>query len=188
MEIRVHGRGGQGVVTLAELIALAAFDSGHEAQAIPSFGSERMGAPVMAFCRIADRPIRTRQPVTRPDLVAVCDPTLLHSVAVFDGLRPAGWVLLNSTHRPAGLGLAEYAERLPAGHLITLPATALARELTGGTRSNSALLGAIAAVTGLFDLVAADRALRHRFGDRVAGPQSELARAAYERIAVTSRA
>jgi len=178
----MHGRGGQGVVTLAELTALAAFANGHQAQAIPSFGSERMGAPVMAFCRIADRPIRSRQPVTKPDLVVVCDPTLLHSVAVFDGLKPDGWVLLNSTHPPAELGITELAGRIPAGQLITLPATALARRLTGNPRSNAAMLGALAAVTGLFGPDALAAALRRRFAEPLATRQLELARAAYDRL------
>src|SRR3954447_10383465 len=95
-EVRIHGRGGQGVVTAAELLPLAAFDEGRHAQAFPSFGSERTGAPVVAFCRIDDRPIRTREPIAEPDALIVQDPTLLHQVAVFDGLRPGGYVLVNS--------------------------------------------------------------------------------------------
>ena len=88
LEIRLHGRGGQGVVTAAELLSVAAFLDGHEAQAFPSFGSERMGAPVMAFCRISDAPIRLREPVTKPDAVIVVDATLLHHVDLFAGCRP----------------------------------------------------------------------------------------------------
>ena len=87
-QVRVHGRGGQGVVTAAELLASAAFREGRHAQAFPSFGSERTGAPVVSFCRIDDLPIRTHEPVTEPDAVIVQDPTLLHQVELFAGLRP----------------------------------------------------------------------------------------------------
>src|SRR5262245_56386427 len=85
-QVRVQGRGGQGVVTTAELLSVAAFADGRHAQAFPSFGSERTGAPVVAFCRIDDRPIRVREPIARPDAVIVQDPTLLHQVDVFGGL------------------------------------------------------------------------------------------------------
>ena len=96
-EVRIHGRGGQGVVTAAELLSVAAFGEGRHAQAFPSFGSERTGAPVVAFCRIDDAPIRTREPIGEPDALIVQDPTLLHQVAVFEGLRPDGYVLINSS-------------------------------------------------------------------------------------------
>src|SRR5689334_21374100 len=96
-EIRIHGRGGQGVVTSAELLALAAFREGRHAQAFPSFGSERTGAPVVAFCRIDDHEIRSREPVLAPDAVVVQDPTLLHQVDLFSGLTPDGYVLINTT-------------------------------------------------------------------------------------------
>ena len=78
LQIRFHGRGGQGVVTAAELLSIAAFAQGHHAQAFPSFGSERTGAPVVAFCRIDDRDIRLREPIVAPDVLIVQDPTLLH--------------------------------------------------------------------------------------------------------------
>ena len=96
-QVRFHGRGGQGVVTAAELLASAAFREDRYAQAFPSFGSERMGAPVMSFCRIDDKPIRTREPVTEPDALLIQDPTLLHQADLFDGLRPDGYVLVNSS-------------------------------------------------------------------------------------------
>ena len=91
-QVRFHGRGGQGVVTAAELLAAAAFSEGRYAQAFPSFGSERMGAPVMSFCRIDDRPIRTHEPVTEPDALVIQDPTLLHQADLFAGLTPGGYV------------------------------------------------------------------------------------------------
>ena len=89
-QVRIHGRGGQGVVTAAELLSVAAFLEGRHAQAFPSFGSERMGAPVVAFCRIDDRPIRVREPILAPDALIVQDPTLLQQVDVFGGMRPGG--------------------------------------------------------------------------------------------------
>jgi pyruvate ferredoxin oxidoreductase gamma subunit len=82
-QVRFHGRGGQGVVTAAELLASAAFSEGRHAQAFPSFGSERMGAPVMSFCRIDDQPIRTHEPVAEPDALIIQDPTLLHQADLF---------------------------------------------------------------------------------------------------------
>src|SRR6187551_184869 len=106
-QIRIHGRGGQGVVTAAELLSVAAFLEGRYAQAFPSFGSERTGAPVMAFCRIDDKPIRLREPVLEPDALIVQDCTLLHQVDLFAGLKPGGFVLLNSSRTIAELGLAE---------------------------------------------------------------------------------
>ena len=95
-EVRFHGRGGQGVVTAADLLALAAFEEGRFAQSFPSFGSERMGAPVVAYCRLHEREIRTREPVMEPDCVIVIDPTLVHQVDLFAGLSPGGSVLVNS--------------------------------------------------------------------------------------------
>ena len=109
LQVRIHGRGGQGVVTAAELLALAAFDEGRYAQAFPSFGSERMGAPVVSFCRIDEREIRVREPVMEPDVLIVIDPTLLHQVDVFGGLRPEGFILINTTRSFDELGLGEFA-------------------------------------------------------------------------------
>ncbi len=88
LDVRIHGRGGQGVVTAAELLSLAAFDQGLHAQALPSFGSERTGAPVVAFCRIDERPIRSHDPVDHPSLVVLQDPTLLRAGDVLTGLPP----------------------------------------------------------------------------------------------------
>ena len=132
-QLRIHGRGGQGVVTAAELLSVAAFVEGRHAQAFPSFGSERTGAPVVAFCRIDDKPIRSREPIAEPDALIVQDPTLLHQVDVFSGLAPDGYILINSSRSFDELGLGELVERLPpraaahrAGH------RARARARSGG--------------------------------------------------------
>jgi len=104
-QVRFHGRGGQGVVTAAELLASAAFSEGKHAQAFPSFGSERMGAPVMSFCRIDEAEIRTHEPVSEPDALIIQDPTLLHQAELFAGLGHEGYMLINSTHGFDELGL-----------------------------------------------------------------------------------
>src|SRR6266496_2442619 len=111
-QVRIHGRGGQGVVTAAELLSVAAFREGKHAQAFPSFGSERTGAPVVSFCRIDDKEIRLREPILEPDALIVQDPTLLHQVDVFSGLGPEGYVLINSGRGFDDLGLAEFAAGL----------------------------------------------------------------------------
>src|SRR6516162_8182147 len=125
-QIRIHGRGGQGVVTAAELLSVAAFLEGLHAQAFPSFGSERMGAPVMAFCRIDDQAVRLREPVTNPDALIIQDPTLLHQVDLFEGLAPTGYTLLNSTRSFEELGLGEFVTRFPQGHFRTVAASGIA--------------------------------------------------------------
>jgi pyruvate ferredoxin oxidoreductase gamma subunit len=181
-EIRVHGRGGQGVVTAAEMLSVAAFLDGKEAQAFPSFGSERMGAPVMAFCRISDKPIRLREPVTRPDAVIVGDATLLHHVDVFAGLPRDGYVLINSARPLHDLGLAELEERHEAARLITVPANDLAREHLGRLLPNVCLLGAFAALTGTVSLAALETAVRERFVGSVAEGNVAAARAAFRTV------
>src|SRR6476659_7268400 len=139
--VRIHGRGGQGAVTAAELLSVAAFDEGRHAQAFPTFGSERTGAPVVSFCRIDDRPIRLREPITEPDAVIVQDPTLLHQVDLFAGLGPDGYLLVNTGRTFAELGLGEFVSALRPERLLTVPATELAREYLGRPLPNAALLG-----------------------------------------------
>ena len=112
---RFHGRGGQGIVTAAELLSVAAFLDGRHAQAFPTFGSERTGAPVVSFCRIDEQPIRAREPIAEPDAVIVCDPTLLHQVDVFGGLSDQGYLLVNTSRSFADLGISEVADRWRSG-------------------------------------------------------------------------
>jgi pyruvate ferredoxin oxidoreductase gamma subunit len=178
-QVRIHGRGGQGVVTAAELLSVAAFYDGRHAQAFPSFGSERMGAPVVAFCRIADQAIRSREPVTHPDAVVVQDPTLLHHVDLFAGLSLSGYVILNSSRSPAELGISELAGRMPAGRLVTVPATDLARTYTGRPLPNATLLGALSATTGMVSMASLLRAIRQRFPGRVGDTNAAAAEAAF---------
>jgi len=183
LEIRLHGRGGQGIVTMAELLGLAAFNDGREAQAFPSFGSERTGAPVMSFCRISDDPIRVREPVLRPDVVVVADPTLLHHVDVFNGVKATGFVLLNSSRSVDELGLEPLLARLQPGRFGSVPASDLARELTGRPLPSGVLLGALAALTNVTTMAAIADALRSRFSPAVAEANVRAANAGFDHIA-----
>jgi pyruvate ferredoxin oxidoreductase gamma subunit len=178
-EVRIHGRGGQGVVTAAEMLSLAAFDEGRYAQAFPSFGSERMGAPVVAFCRIDDREIRTREPVMEPDALIVQDATLLHQVDVFGGLNPEGFILINTAKSFDGLCLGDFIGDFHSGRLLTVPASDLAREHTGRAVANAALLGGFAALAGVISLDAVERAIRERFAGVVAEGNVAAAQAAH---------
>ncbi len=162
-EVRIHGRGGQGVVTAAELLSVAAFDEGRHAQAFPTFGSERMGAPVVSFCRFGDTPIRTREPVAEPDALIVQDPTLLHQVDLFKGLGPDGYLLLNSGRGFAELGLEEFAAGFRPERLLAVPAGEIARRRLGRPQGNAALLGGFAALTGALRLDSVLDAIRERF-------------------------
>lgn len=161
--VRFHGRGGQGVVTAAELLSVAAFDEGRHAQAFPTFGSERTGAPVMAFCRIDDREIRAHEPITRPDALVVQDPTLLHLAAVLEGLTPDTFLLVNTSRTTQDLGLANLVPGLDPARAVTVPATGLARKHLGRAMPNAALLGAFAALTGVVTLDSVTTAIRSRF-------------------------
>jgi pyruvate ferredoxin oxidoreductase gamma subunit len=168
--VRIHGRGGQGVVTCAELLAVAAFLEGRYAQAFPSFGSERTGAPVAAFCRIDDSPIRTHEPIAEPDAVVVADPTVMYQVDVLAGLKPGGYLLVNT------------ARALDVPGACFVPATELAREYVGKPLPNAALLGAFAALTGWVSLESVLAAIGQRFAAPVAERNVEAARAAYGKV------
>ena len=177
-QVRIHGRGGQGVVTAAELLAQAAFDENRHAQAFPSFGSERTGAPVVAFARIADSEIRVREPVMTPDAIIVQDETLLHAIDVFNGLLPTGYVLINSTRSLSELGLDALPN--PHGRFMTVPATQLALEHLGRPVPNAVLLGAFAALTQVVSIESVNKAISHRFSSKLATGNMAAASAAYE--------
>lgn len=182
LQIRIHGRGGQGVVTAAEMLSVAAFEQGRHAQAFPSFGSERTGAPVIAFCRMDDQPIRLREPILAPDVLIVQDPTLLHQVDVFQGLQPDGYVLINSQRSFHDLGLADIEARFRRERLTTLPASDIARKHLGRPLPNAVLLGGIAALSGLITLDAVAHAIRSRFTGKVAEGNVAAATEAYAYI------
>jgi pyruvate ferredoxin oxidoreductase gamma subunit len=178
-QVRIHGRGGQGVVTAAELLSVAAFSEGKHAQAFPSFGSERTGAPVVAFCRIDDRTIRLREPIMAPDAIIIQDPTLLHQVDVFGGLVPDGYVLINTSRTFEELGLGEFMSGLRRERLCTVPATELALKHVGRAVPNAALLAGFAAVSGRISLEAVSAAIREKFPSKIAEGNVAAANAAH---------
>src|SRR5580765_8304090 len=167
LQIRIHGRGGQGVVTAAEMLSIAAFEQGRHAQAFPSFGSERTGAPVVAFCRIDDVEIRLREPILAPDALIVQDPTLLHQVDIFQVLQLGGYVLINSKRSFAELGLSDIEQRFRRERLTTVPATEIALKHLGRPLPGAVLLGGFAALSGLITLDAVAHAIRDTFSGKV---------------------
>ena len=181
-QVRIHGRGGQGVVTAAELLSLAAFDDGLYSQAFPSFGSERTGAPVVSFCRMDEHPIRTREPVGTPDALIVQDATLLHQVDVFGGLRPDGYVLINSERSLSELGLGDWTAGFRAERLLTVAASEIAGRYLGQPRPNAALLGGLAALTGVVSLDSVVLALETRFDGSLATANADAARECHARV------
>lgn len=181
-QVRIHGRGGQGVVSGAELLSVAAFLEGRYAQAFPSFGSERMGAPVTAFCRIDDKEIRLREPVMQPDALIIQDATLLHQVDLFNGLHNEGYILLNSTRGFAELGLTEFARGFHHFRLCTVPATELALKHVGRAVPNVPLLGGFAAISGQIRLESVVAAVRAKFPPKVAEGNVAAAAEAFELV------
>jgi pyruvate ferredoxin oxidoreductase gamma subunit len=179
-QIRIHGRGGQGVVSGAEMLSVAAFLEGRYAQAFPSFGSERMGAPVMAFCRIDDKEIRLREPVLTPDALIVQDATLLHQVDLFNGVPKRGFILINSTRGLDEIGLGGFARGVQQYRLATIPATELALKHVGRKVPNVPLLGGFAAITGMLKLESIIAAIRQKFPAAIAEKNVAAATEAFE--------
>jgi len=183
LQIRFHGRGGQGVVTAAEMLSVAAFLEGKHAQAFPSFGSERTGAPVVSFCRIDDKEIRLREPIIEPDVLIVQDPTLFKVIDVFQGFKPGGYLLVNSNKSFAELGITEAAAKLPRGHARIVAASEIAHKHIGRPLPNAVLLGAFAALSGTVQLKSVVAAIREAFSGKIAEANVAAATEAYEAIA-----
>lgn len=163
-QIRIHGRGGQGVVTAAELIAIAAFYDGKEAQAFPNFGVERTGAPIQAFARISDEKIVTREQIYEPSVLIIQDSTLIDSVDVFQGINSNTKIIINaSENRWPNL-------KIKSKHLYFSPATEIALEIIGKNIVNTVILGAFAEFTGLVSLTSLEKAIREKF----AGKKEEI--------------
>ncbi len=179
-QVRIHGRGGQGVVTAAEMLSIAAFEEGRHAQAFPSFGSERTGAPVVAFCRIADKEIRLREPIMAPDAIIIQDPTLLHQVDVFAGLKKDGYILINTTKTFEQLGLGDFVRDWHPERLCTVSATELSIKHVGRPVPNVPLLGGFAAVSGIIKLESVAMAIRDKFSGKVADGNIAAATEAYD--------
>ncbi len=178
-EVRLHGRGGQGAVTSAELVAIAAIDEGRYAQAFPSFGPERRGAPVMAFIRVSGDQIRTREKVYHPDIVMVLDSSLPSLVDVAAGMKEDGIVILNSAMSEKELR-KEYGFKCK---LAMVDANTIAREVIGLPITNTTMLGALLKATGIVGMDAMDKALEHRFG-RLAEKNKAAMRRAYDETVV----
>ena len=176
VEIRWHGRGGQGAVTSAELLAQAAISEGKYAQAFPSFGPERRGAPVLAFVRInSQEPIRVRAEIREPDVVVVLDPGLLSIINVTSGLKADGIVVIN-TRKQAEQLKKEFDIKWS---LATIDATHIAREVLGVPITNTTMVGALIKATGVVELESLVEPLKHRFG-RLAERNIEAMKRAYE--------
>jgi pyruvate ferredoxin oxidoreductase gamma subunit len=175
-EIRIHGRGGQGSVTAAEIIAVAGFEDKKYSQAFPAFGVERRGAPVMAFVRIADQPIRVRSQVYNPDYVLVQDVTLLDVVDVAAGLKPDGKIIINTDRPKEKLKLKTDAQ------VVTIDATKIAMEILGRPIVNTIMLGAFCGATGQVSLDSMNAAVSERFKGELGRKNLAAIKEAYERV------
>ena len=164
------------------MLSVAAFLEGKHSQAFPSFGSERMGAPVMAFCRIDDKEIRLREPVGEPDALIVQDTTLLHQVDLFSGVDTKGYLLINTSRPIADLGIGDFVAKFPPGHVQTVPATELALEHVGRPVPNAALLGGFAAISGEVSLASVEKAIHDKFPGSVGEGNAKAAAAAFNAI------
>lgn len=166
IEIRLHGRGGQGGVTSAELLARAAINQGRFAQAFPSFGPERRGAPVVAFVRVSDKQIRLREKISEPDIVLVLDPTLLDIVNVAEGLKEGGAVVVNS-----GQPAADLKKKYTWPRAAAVDADAIAQQELGVPITNTTMLGALLKATGIVPLETLEPVIMDRFGGKL-GPKN----------------
>jgi 2-oxoacid:acceptor oxidoreductase gamma subunit (pyruvate/2-ketoisovalerate family) len=179
LEVRWHGRGGQGAWTASELLARAAIHEGKYIQSFPEFGPERMGAPVTAFTRISTEPIRIHCAVYNPDVVAVLDPTLLKAVPFTEGLDEKGTVLINSKDDPGEIRKTLNTKK---GKVWTVPATEIAMKILGTPITNTAMLGAVAHVTGIISLESVEKVIKERFRQDVAEKNFAVVKEAYEEV------
>lgn len=173
-EIRIHGRGGQGSVTAAELLAVAAFSDGKYSQAFPAFGVERRGAPVQAFTRMNDTPIRLRSQIYEPDYVIVQDPTLIEVVDVSSGLKDDGIIIINTDFEPSEFKFNSKAK------IMTVNATKIALDIIGRPIVNTVLLGAFAGATGEINPESIKIAVKHRFPGKIGDRNAEAIQQAYD--------
>lgn len=173
IEIRFHGRGGQGAVTAAEILAKSAFEDGKYCQAFPFFGAERKGAPVMAFTRINDKPIRRRYQVYNPDYVIVLDETLLEAVDVLSGLKEGGKVIINTKND------VNFGENIKS---YSIDATGIALDILGVPIVNTVMLGAFAGATGEVTLDSIIKITKETFPGKIGEKNAEAAKVAFEQI------
>ncbi len=175
-EIRIHGRGGQGSVTMARMLADAAFEDGKWSQGFPSFGVERLGAPVQAFTRIDDEKITDRSQIDTPDYVIVQDPTLIELVDVAKGLKKDGVIIINSSDP------SEEIDIETDGEIMTVDATNIALEYLGRPIMNTALAGAFASASGLIAKESLENAIRKSFSGEIGDKNVDAMEEAFERV------
>jgi pyruvate ferredoxin oxidoreductase gamma subunit len=162
-EIRIHGRGGQGAKTASQLIVEAAMDLGKQIQAFPEFGPERTGAPMVTYSRISDGPIKTYEPVTRPDIVIVIDPTLIDQVDVTAGMGKEGFLLVNTTRSPEEIRKQTGFR----GKIFTADATGISIKLLGRNLPNTPMLGVLVRSTGVISMVSLVRKVEKMFLNKI---------------------
>ncbi|GBE19042.1 NADH-dependent phenylglyoxylate dehydrogenase subunit gamma [archaeon BMS3Abin16] len=175
IEIRFHGRGGQGVVTAADLLAMSAFYDEKYCQAFPSFGVERRGAPVLAFARMDDKPVRRRNQVARPDYVLVQDSTLLDVIDVSSGLKEGGTVIINTSKNASEIELASDAT------LYTVDGTKIALDVLGRPIVNTVMLGIFSGITGEVSIDGVKKAVEKRFSGKLQEKNLRAVEIAFEK-------
>ena len=181
IELRFHGRGGQGAVTSAEILATVAIDEGKYAQAFPSFGPERRGAPVIAFARIDEKQIRDRTAIRKPDVVMVLDPTIMKIVKVAEGLKKDGWLVVNTSRTPAQVAkLTGFG-----GRLATVDANAIALEEIGRAITNMVMLGTLVRATSMVKAGGVERVIEERFGPVLGGRNIQAFRRAVDEAIIS---
>ncbi len=178
IEVRIHGRGGQGAVTAAEILAIAAKEDGKYSQAFPFFGVERRGAPVQAFARISDHFIRVRCQIYEPDHVVVLDPSLVGTVNVVKGLKNDGIVVVNAREEE----MNHLSGELGDYDVYYVDATSIALDELGVPIVNTAMVGAYVKVTGTVSLDAVKDAIRMRFPGEIGEKNVSAAERAYEEV------
>jgi len=179
LEVRWHGRGGQGAWTASELLARAAIEEGKYVQSFPEFGPERMGAPVRAFTRVSNEPIQMHCAVYNPDVVAVLDPSLLKAVPVTEGLNDEGILIVNSKENPAKIrGMLKIEKR----KIWTVPATEIAIKILNRPIMNTGMLGAVARATGMVSLESVEKVVVERFSGSIAEKNMEVIKEAYKEV------
>jgi pyruvate ferredoxin oxidoreductase gamma subunit len=162
-EIRIHGRGGQGAKSASQLIVEAAMDQGKEIQAFPEYGPERSGAPMVTYSRISDSPIKTYEPVTRPDVVIVIDPTLMGQVDVTAGMGKDGMLLVNTTKGPDEIR----KETGFRGRIFTADATGISIRLLGRNLPNTPMLGVLIRAAGVISMESLTKKVKDMFLDKI---------------------
>ena len=179
-EIRFHGRGGQGAVTSAELIAIAAINKGNCAQAFPSFGPERRGAPVVAFCRVDDKKINIRAKVYNPDVVIVLDPGLVELLDPSEGMKDGGVLIINTKKGPEGAGKISNSKI----KIATVDANKIASEELGRVIVNTTMIGAFIKATGLISIDDIKEPLMERFGTKLGARNLKALERAYKEVVI----